>query len=59
MTISGRPTKKSLDFLFFFYLEKAVKLISSHDIVFLQSYATFQEDNFDGKSRKKIQKACL
>ena len=54
-----QTNKKTLDFLFFFHLEKAVKLINSHNIVFLQSYANFQEVNFDGKSRKRIQKACL
>ena len=41
----------------FFLLKNAVELINSHDIVFLQSYANFQEVNLDGKSREKNTKS--
>ena len=54
VAISSSPTKKSMDF---FLLKNAVELINSHDIVFLQSYANFQEVNLDGKSRKKNTKS--
>lgn len=56
MAISSSPTKKSMDF-FLLLLKNAVKLINSHDIVFLQSYANFQEVNLDGKSREKNTKS--
>ena len=45
--------KKSL---WTFFLKNAVKLINSHDIVFLQSYVNFQEINLDGKLRGKNRK---
>ena len=54
MAISSSPTKKSMDF---FLLKNAVELINSHDIVFLQSYANFQEVNLDEKSREKNTKS--
>ena len=51
VAISSAPTKNWI-----FFLKNAVKLINSHDIVFLQSYVNLQV-NLDGKLRKKNTKS--